>query len=128
MELKISACGLICSKCDAYIATQLKDRNLLEVVAADWRKRFHNPYIRAECIQCNGCMTEGGPKCVQCENSCQIRKCVLANCLSSCGECANYPCPALLEYLSEQGEQGAAQKKLLDGVNAVEQNMRTVLM
>ena len=77
MQINISPCGLVCSQCDAYRATQLNDAEKLELVAADWRELNHCDDIKAELLPCDGCMTEGGRKCFYCENMCEIRRCAI---------------------------------------------------
>jgi hypothetical protein len=48
MEPLIAYCGLTCSHCPAYIATQAGDRAELERVAAMWREEYHAPDITVE--------------------------------------------------------------------------------
>ncbi|GEM_PF-3666499 len=40
-QIKIAPCGLVCSRCDAYRATQLNAPEKLELVAAKWREVNH---------------------------------------------------------------------------------------
>ena len=40
MSQIISRCGLICSECPAYVATQKDDNQMRATVAADWSKEF----------------------------------------------------------------------------------------
>lgn len=114
------------SRCDAYRATQENSPEKLELVAADWRKRYHCDDIRAELIPCGGCMTDGGRKCHHCEHSCEIRKCAGGKQVKVCSECAEYPCEKLsgfLEYVPEA--QAEPMKKLLDAIAEVEKNMHS---
>ena len=37
MDKIIAYCGLVCSDCSAYVATQANDQEALERVAAQWR-------------------------------------------------------------------------------------------
>ena len=109
MQINIAPCGLVCSRCDAYRATQENSPEKHELVAADWRKRYHCDDIRAELIPCDGCMTEGGRKCHHCEHSCEIRKCVGGKQVKVCSECAEYPCEKLsgfFEYVPEAQAEG----------------------
>jgi hypothetical protein len=48
MDRIISFCGLICTDCEAYQATQVKDHDWLERVAAGWREEYKNPAFTAE--------------------------------------------------------------------------------
>lgn len=125
MEIVISACGLICSKCDAFIATRLNDAQKLEQVAADWRERYRNPEIQAGNIRCTGCMTESAPKCGHCESGCGVRRCALAKGVSLCGECPEYPCPALDELHNFMGQQAVPQRAMLQAIGEIEKLMHS---
>ncbi len=120
METIIAACGLVCSRCDAFRASREGNAEKLELVAADWRKRYNCLEIKAENIRCNGCMTEGGPKCGHCESSCEVRKCALERKVSNCGQCASFPCEKLSGLYSFMGEQGKAQERMLRAAKEVE--------
>ena len=48
MSKIIAYCGLVCSDCAAYAATQSNDPAALERVAAQWREEFSSPEITAE--------------------------------------------------------------------------------
>ncbi len=125
METIIAACGLVCSRCDSYRATQANDREKLELVAADWRKRYNSPQITADNIRCNGCMTAGGPKCGHCDSGCQIRACAMRKNLSTCGQCLEFPCSQINELHGFMGEQGKRLKELLDALGAAEKAMHS---
>ena len=45
MNRMIAFCGIICSDCPAYLATQADDRDALEQVLAHWREDFDVPHI-----------------------------------------------------------------------------------
>lgn len=45
MDKMIAYCGLVCTNCPAYVATQADDRDALEKVAAQWREQFNSPEI-----------------------------------------------------------------------------------
>lgn len=125
MPINIAACGLVCSQCDAYRATAENSQSKLELVAADWRQRYHCDQIKADNIRCNGCMTEGGPKCGHCESQCQIRRCALDKKINNCGECADFPCGKLEEFFGFVGPQGQAQKELLSAIADVKEQMHS---
>ncbi len=126
MQINISPCGLVCSRCDAYRATQENSAEKLEMVAADWRKRYHCEDIKAELIACDGCMTEGGRKCYHCEHSCPIRPCAIAKGVKICSECPEYPCAKLKEFFGYvPAEQSGSMKKMLDAIAEVEKKMHS---
>ena len=126
MQINISPCGLVCSRCDAYRATQLDDPAKLELVAADWRQRYHCDDIKAELIRCDACMTAGGRKCHHCEHTCRIRPCALAKGVKICSECPDYPCAALKDFFNCVPEQqSGAMKKMLEAIAEVELKMHS---
>ncbi|MDD3119614.1 MAG: DUF3795 domain-containing protein [Victivallales bacterium] len=126
MSLNIAPCGLVCSRCDAYRATQQNDADQLELVAADWRERYKCPEIKAEMLPCDGCLTVGGRKCFHCANSCGIRACAVAKGVEVCSECPDYPCAELQEFFRYAPEQSGAMKKMLDAIAAVEAQMHSI--
>lgn len=126
MQINISPCGLVCSRCDAYRATQENSPEKLELVAADWRKRYHCDDIKAELIPCDGCMTEGGRKCYHCEHSCPIRPCAVEKGVKICSECPEYPCGKLKEFFTYVPEpQSGAMQKMLESIAEVESKMHS---
>ena len=97
MATLYAACGLDCSKCDAYIATQANDRAALEQVAAKWRVDYNAPTISADNIQCDGCMA-GGRVIGHC-GECGVRLCALERGLENCAACPDYGCETLSAFL-----------------------------
>ncbi|MFZ5596801.1 MAG: DUF3795 domain-containing protein [Bacillota bacterium] len=91
----ISYCGLNCSKCEAFIATQNNDDSLRAKVAVKWSKAYNAP-ILPEHINCTGCLSDG-IKFYHCENTCEIRKCARKNRYGTCAECNDYACSKLEE-------------------------------
>jgi len=124
-QIKIAPCGLVCSRCDAYRATQLNNPEKLELVAAKWRKLNHCDDIKAEYLPCDGCMSECGRKSFFCTNMCGIRKCIIQRGFQVCSDCPDYhDCKILEGFISHAPEgQAKAMKKLLDGIADVKKNM-----
>jgi hypothetical protein len=97
MTLIIGVCGLICSDCQAYLATQSGDPAALEKVAAQWRQEYNAPNITVAGVACDGCLPEGR-KCAHCAE-CQIRACGLARNVANCAHCADYAsCPQIAGF------------------------------
>ena len=48
MNQMIAYCGLTCTDCPAYVATQENDREALENVAAEWREEYNAPGITVD--------------------------------------------------------------------------------
>ena len=88
MDRLIAYCGLICSECPAYLATQANERAELERVAAMWREEFNAPNITAESILCDGCTATGHKSGYSAE--CEIRACAMALNVTTCAHCADY--------------------------------------
>jgi len=94
MDKIVAYCGLVCSNCPAYIATQTDDRAALERVAAQWREEFNAPDMTVESIICDGCLTDEGRKCSHCFE-CQIRACGMERGVVNCAYCDDYGCDKL---------------------------------
>jgi hypothetical protein len=95
MDKIIAYCGLVCSDCDAYVATQADDQAALERVAAKWREEYGAPGITVESVLCDGCLT-GPRKCGHCAE-CDLRACGVARGVANCAHCADYASCAKLE-------------------------------
>ena len=93
MERIIAYCGLVCTECAAYIATQANDQAGLEQVAAKWREEFNAPQLTAESLICDGCVGDGRHtgNCYEC----QIRACCVERGLANCAHCTEYVCEKL---------------------------------
>lgn len=98
MEQMIAYCGLICTDCPAYLATQANDQAELERVAALWREEYNAPDITVASVICDGCLTDQGRKCGHCAD-CDIRACAMALNLANCGRCADYGCDKIEGFL-----------------------------
>jgi hypothetical protein len=94
MDKIIAYCGLVCTDCPAYIATQADERAALERVAAQWREEYNAPDLTVESVICDGCLTEEGRKCSHCAE-CEIRACGVMRGLVNCAHCADYACEKL---------------------------------
>jgi hypothetical protein len=108
----IAYCGLICTECPAYVATQADDREGLERVAAQWREQFEEPDITADSVVCDGCLGEGRHSgyC----SICAIRACAMERGVVNCGHCADYACEQLDSFLTHVPEA----RDLLDGIRS----------
>lgn len=85
-NVMIAPCGLDCSECDAYKATEDDDDEMREKVAQEWSK-LNGVEIKREMINCDGCR-ENGRKTPFCGFICQIRKCSAEKGFSTCGSCS----------------------------------------
>jgi hypothetical protein len=113
MEPMIGYCGLVCSECEAYLATQAGDRQALEGVAARWRQEYSAPQITAEWVICDGCTAASDRHCGHCAE-CDIRECGIGRAVVNCATCTDYACDKLERFF---GMVPAAQETL-DGLRA----------
>jgi len=98
MERIVAYCGLVCSECPAYIATQADDLAAKEQLAAQWRVEFNSPDIDVNSVTCDGCTTLNGRLGGYC-NLCEIRACGVARGVVNCAYCADYGCEKLEGFL-----------------------------
>jgi hypothetical protein len=85
-------CGLVCSECPAYVATQTNDTAKAAATAKEWSQQFGID-VAVEHVWCDGC-TAAGRKCAHCAE-CEIRSCATGRGLATCAPCADYPCKQL---------------------------------
>jgi hypothetical protein len=105
----IAFCGLVCSQCPAYLATQRNDESLARQTAKEWSATY-GLNVTVEDVWCDGC-TVGGRKCAHC-GECEIRACGTAKQVLNCGHCPDYPCDKLNAFF----KMVPMAKQTLDGV------------
>ncbi len=88
MAKMIAYCGLICSDCAAYLATQANDQAALRRVRDQWREEYNVPQMTVDDVTCDGCLVEG-LKCGHCAE-CDIRACGRSRGVVNCAHCADY--------------------------------------
>ena len=88
----IAYCGLTCTECPAYTATQSGDTALAQRTAEGWAQMFDAP-VTVDDVWCDGCLVEGR-KCTHC-GECEIRACGVERGVDNCPSCADYPCDKL---------------------------------
>ncbi len=96
MEKLIAACGLVCSDCEAYKASQSNDSVAIAKTAEEWSKTW-NTEIKPEYVWCDGCMTGGSRKCGNC-SGCDVRVCVSGRGLANCASCDDYGCEIITKF------------------------------
>ncbi len=95
-EKLISFCGLICSDCGAFIATQNDDNEKRKKVAEEWTREYHVE-IKPEAINCDGCTSESARVFNYC-HVCEIRACGREKKVKNCAYCLDYPCQKLNKF------------------------------
>ena len=111
MERIIAYCGLTCSDCPTFMATNTDDDVERKRIAELWTKEYGHPF-KAEDINCDGCLSTGKRVFNYC-NICEIRKCGQQRKVENCAHCSDYKC----EKLSKMHEQAPKAKSTLDEVH-----------
>jgi hypothetical protein len=88
----VAICGLICTDCPAYIATQRDDNEERREVAELWSSDQYP--LAPEDINCDGCLTNGKRLCTFCLE-CVIRRCGFSRRVVNCAHCEEFPCENL---------------------------------
>lgn len=112
MDKIIAYCGLVCTNCPAYVATQADDRDALEKVAAQWREQFNSPEITADSILCDGCLGNNGGRLAGYCTMCEIRACGMERGVVNCAHCDDYACDKLQGFFSNAPDA----RKVLDEI------------
>jgi len=112
MDKIIGVCGLTCSDCPAYKATQSDDDAERKRVAEMWSKEY-GAEIKPEDINCDGCTVLEGKHFGHC-SQCEIRACGLGREVQNCAHCSEYACEKLGKFF----EMVPAAKETLDGIKA----------
>ena len=113
MDKMVAYCGITCSGCEAYVATQANDRAALESVAKHWEKEYAAQGLTVEAVTCDGCTANGGRLCWHAPQ-CDIRMCGMERGVETCGHCADYAC----EKLDGLFGAGSEQRQTLDSLRA----------
>jgi len=110
MSEVIAACGLVCSNCEAYIATKANDADAIRQVAAEWSEKY-GADIKPEYVWCDGCMTDGDRKCGH-VGECEIRGCAIEHKLPNCAGCPDFGCLKIKELLDAAPEARQTMESL----------------
>jgi hypothetical protein len=90
----IAICGVSCTKCDAYQATQKNDAKALEMLAVEWTKAMGRDFTPDD-ILCDGCRVQGERLSSYC-SSCEISLCAKAKGHPTCAHCDECPCEKIV--------------------------------
>ena len=96
MSKMTAYCGLICTDCPTFIATQ-KDDDTARAKTAVYYHKTYGFDLKPEDINCDGCLTADGKLIGYCQ-TCKIRKCCSDKGLANCAHCDEQPCEDLTEF------------------------------
>jgi hypothetical protein len=113
METMIAYCGLVCTDCPGYIATQANDKVKLEQLAEQARVEYHVPNATVVSVMCDGCLSDSNRKCGYC-SECAIRACGVEHGVANCAYCPDYACEKLTGFFG----MVPAARSILDGIHA----------
>jgi hypothetical protein len=114
----VAYCGLICTDCDAYIATQAQDMEALARMAEKASAEMNMELTVADAM-CDGCRATTGRQIGYCQE-CAIRLCGLQHHIDTCAACDDYSC-AEIEAFSPPGSEHRAT---LDDLRAKQDSAR----
>lgn len=112
MEKFLGKCGLNCSTCDAYIATQTDDHEMRVRLAEAWSKEYHSD-IKPEDIRCDGCNSTSDRKLGYC-GMCEIRACGTEHQVEHCGQCSDFQCEKISKFFDMAA---VAKENILEETN-----------
>ena len=98
MDKMIAYCGIVCTECPAFEATQKDDDAKRKKVAEAWSKQYKMP-IKPEDINCDGCKSQGKRIINHCY-VCEIRKCGKQKQVENCAYCEEYACEKLTKFFA----------------------------
>ncbi len=101
----IAYCGLVCTECPAYIATQKNDGEGRRKTAEKWSQELGIPVSADDCI-CDGCRAFDGRLGGYC-GECPIRACGIRTNVENCAYCESYSCENLEKFLQNVPEARA---------------------
>ncbi|WP_055668994.1 DUF3795 domain-containing protein [Desnuesiella massiliensis] len=104
MSSMIGLCGINCSQCSAYLATQNNSYEDRVKVAEVWSKEFGD-VVNADDVICDGC-TNNARLSKYC-GICKIRSCGAEKELNSCANCSDFACEKLGSFIKNIPEAKA---------------------
>ena len=111
MREMIAFCGLVCTNCPTYLATQADDDEARRKTVLFYEKKFGFK-LKTEDINCDGCLSVGGKLIGYC-HSCEIRKCAINKDVTHCVNCDEQPCEKLLKFHEFSSDAKTAYESLL---------------
>ena len=106
----IAYCGITCTECDAYKATQAEDMEALERMAKEAAEQLDTEMTVADAM-CDGCHATTARQIGYC-HVCAIRLCAVPRHIETCAHCDEYPCDRIEDF----SKPGSDRRKTLDGI------------
>jgi hypothetical protein len=97
MERMVAYCGIVCTDCPGFIATQAGDTAELERLAEHSRTEYNRPEITVAWVMCDGCLAKSERMCAYCAE-CGIRLCGMERGVENCAFCEDYACEKLQDF------------------------------
>jgi hypothetical protein len=113
MDRMIAYCGIVCTDCPGYLATQANDLVKLEELAEHARKEYGRPNVTIASVMCDGCLSNSTRKCAYCAE-CTIRACGVERGVVNCAHCVDYACEKLTGFFG----MVPASRTMLDEIRA----------
>ncbi|MFX1363650.1 MAG: DUF3795 domain-containing protein [Promethearchaeota archaeon] len=88
MEKSIAYCGINCTECQAYLATQKNDIEEIKEVAKDWSSESMS--FKPEDIYCDSC--KQNDRIFSWCKDCTIKSCCIGKGFENCAYCEDYFC------------------------------------
>jgi hypothetical protein len=108
MDKMIAFCGLVCTECPAFTATQNDDNEARRKLAESWSCDQYP--LTLDDINCGGCLATEGRLIKFCED-CEVRFCGFDKNVKNCAHCDEFPC-AKLERIWEITKSPDAKARL----------------
>lgn len=115
MDRIVAYCGLVCSDCDAYVATQANDLEALERLARQAREEFGMEDATAENTMCDGCLRDQGRQIEYCA-MCEVRACAVERGVTNCAHCAQYACETLEGFFAHATDTRSVLDEIHDSL------------
>lgn len=96
MKKMIAFCGLVCSEYPVYIAAKTNDEALKERLAEEYSTETCK--FEKDDTTCTGCHSADGVNEKMCLE-CPMRRCGMEKNVAHCGQCEEYPCQYIEEYV-----------------------------
>ena len=96
MTRMIAFCGLVCSECPTFLATQSDDDVAREKTAAFIAENY-GLFFKPEQINCDGCKADS-ERLIEFCRTCEVRKCGLSRKVDVCIDCPDQPCEVLQAF------------------------------